>query len=271
MKEVPIYGIDGKVVGKIKLPKIFSVKVRENLIWRAVLSILSKKRQPYGADVLAGKRTAAHYHGRRRTRYSMMNIGRARMPRLHGNTPPFLNLVARFVPQARKGRRAHPPKVEKIWEEKINKKERRLAIASAIAATAIREYVAKRGHKIENLKHLPIVVDDKIQKIKKTKELREFLKKIGLGEELKRIKRKKVRAGKGKMRGRRYKKKIGPLIVITEDKGISRAAKNLPGVDVVRVENLNAYLLAPGAHPGRLTIWTKSAIEKLKEMKGWGG
>ncbi|MCD6371612.1 MAG: 50S ribosomal protein L4 [Candidatus Aenigmarchaeota archaeon] len=271
MKTVNVYDLDGKPLGKIKLPKIFETKVREDLIWRAVLSTLSKKRQPYGTDVLAGKRTSAHYHGRRRTRYTMMNIGRARLPRLHGHTVPWLSLVARFVPQARKGRRAHPPKVEKIWEEKINKKERRLAIASAIAATAIKDYVLGRGHKVENLKDLPIVVDDKIQEIKKTKELEEFLRKIGLEEELKRVKRKKIRAGKGKIRGRRYKKKIGPLIIIAEDKGISKAAKNLPGIDVIRVENLNAYMLAPGAHPGRLTIWSKSAIEKLKEMKAWGG
>ncbi|OYT42589.1 MAG: 50S ribosomal protein L4 [Candidatus Aenigmarchaeota archaeon ex4484_224] len=268
--KVPVYDLNGKAIKEIKLPKVFSTELREDLILRAVLSTLSKKRQPYGSFEDAGKLTAAHYHGRRRTRYSMMNVGMARMPRLHGKTVPWLAWVARFVPQARKGRRAHPPKVEKIWEEKINKKERRKAIASAIAATAIKEIVEKRGHKIEKIEKLPVVVENKIEEISKTKELVEFLKKIGLEEELKRIKKKKVRAGKGKMRGRRYKKKKGPLIVIANDKGISRAARNLPGVEVVRVENLNAYLLAPGGHPGRLTIWSEDAIKKLEKLK-FGG
>ena len=118
---------------------------------------------------------------------------------------------------------------------------------------------------INGIEELPIVVVDDLQKISKTKELEEFLKKIGLEPELERAKERKIRAGKGKMRGRRYKKKIGPLIVVAQDEGISKAGKNLPGVDVCLVENLNVELLAPGAMPGRLTIFTKSAIEKLKE------
>lgn len=267
--KVNVYDLSGKPVESLTLPKVFSEPVREDLIWRDVLSTLSKKRQPYGTDPYAGKRTSAHYHGRRRSRYSMMNIGRARMPRLHGHTVPWLRLVARFVPQARKGRRAHPPKVEKIWEEKINKKERRKAVISAIAATAKRELVEKRGHKIEKVKELPLIVVEDIEKISKTKELVEVLKNLGLEEELKRIKKKKVRAGKGKMRGRRYKRKVGPLIVIVEDRGIGKAAKNLPGIDVCRVENLGTYILAPGAMPGRLTLWSKKAVEKL--MKKIGG
>jgi len=262
--ETNVYDLNGQPKEKIKLPKVFSEPIREDLILRAFLVTQSKKRQPYGTDVLAGKRTSAHYHGKRRERWTMMNREMARMPRIHGKgVPAHLLWAARFVPQAVKGRRAHPPKVEKIWEQKINKKERKKAIRSAIAATANKELVLKRGHKIEKIEKLPIVVEDKIQEIKKAKELVEFLKKIGLEKELERIKKKKVRAGKGKMRGRKYKKKIGPLIVITEDKGISKAVKNLSGINVCRVENLCAEYLAPGAMPGRLTIFTKSAIKKL--------
>jgi len=186
----------------------------------------------------------------------------ARLPRLHGKTVPWLSFRARFVPQAVKGREAFPPLVEKVWEQKINDKERRKAISSAIAATAIKELVAKRGHKVEKLK-LPIIVDDKIQTISKTKELVEFLRKIGLEDELERIKEKKVRAGRGKSRGRRYKRKTGILFVVTEDKGIGKAVKNLTGCNVCRVENLSAETLAPGATPGRLAIFIKSAIGKL--------
>ncbi|MEM5882722.1 MAG: 50S ribosomal protein L4 [Candidatus Aenigmatarchaeota archaeon] len=262
-----VFDLQGNVIEKIELPKVFEEKVREDLILRAFLATMSKKRQPYGTDVMAGKRSSAHYHGVRRERWTMMNREMARMPRLHGKISPHLMWRARVVPQAVKGREAHPPKVEKIWEQKINKKERKKAIRSAIAATAIKEFVLKRGHKAEKV-DIPIIVEDKIQEIKKSRELEEFFKKIGLEEEIKRTKKKKVRAGKGKMRGRKYKMKVGPLIVITEDKGICKAAKNLPGIDVCRVENLSVEMLAPGAKAGRLTVWTKSALEKLGEKSG---
>jgi large subunit ribosomal protein L4e len=262
--KVSVFNLQGKKVEKIELPEVFNEEYRPDLIKRAVLAIRSKKRQPYGTDILAGLRTSAHYHGRRGIRYTMMNRELARMPRVHGDTAPGLFFRARKVPQAVKGRPAHPPKVEKNWEEKINKKERRKAIKSAIAATAMKEVVKERGHKIDKLEELPIIVTDDIEKVSKTKDLEKFLINIGLEEEIKRIKKKKVRAGKGKMRGRRYKKKIGPLIVISKDGGIGKAAKNLPGINVCRVENLNAEYLAPGAMPGRLTIWSRSSIEKLR-------
>jgi large subunit ribosomal protein L4e len=193
----------------------------------------------------------------------MMNKEMARMPRIHGKAPPFLYFAPRNVPQATKGREAHPPKVEKIWELKINEKERRKAIRSALAAVANKSVVQKRGHKFDG--EVPIVVEDKFQEYKKTKDVVEFLKKIGLKKELERISKRKVRAGRGKMRGRKYKRKIGPLFVISEDKGISRAAKNISGTEVVEAKKIGAIHLAPGTMPGRLTIFTKSAIEKLGE------
>jgi large subunit ribosomal protein L4e len=251
-----IFDLQGNQIGEIDLPKTFEEPLREDLIRRAFLAIQANKRQPYGTDVMAGKRTSAHYHGYRRHRWTMMSREMARMPRSHGKIPLQQMFRARFVPQAVKGREAHPPKVEKVWELKINKKEKQKAIKSAIAATAIKEIVLKRGHKVENLKELPLVVEDKIQELKKSKELLEFLKKVGLEKELERIKEKKIKRKK-------YKKKVGPLIVVSEDKGISKAAKNL-GLDVCLVKNLNAEVLAPGGMPGRLAIWSKSAIEKLE-------
>jgi large subunit ribosomal protein L4e len=254
--KVGVFDLQGNQIGEIELPKVFEEPLREDLIKRAFLTIQANKRQPYGTDIMAGKRTSAHYHGYRRHRWTMMSREMARMPRLHGKIPLQQMFRARFVPQAVKGREAHPPKVEKIWEKKMNKKEKQKAVKSAIAATAMKEVVMKRGHKVENLKELPIVVEDKIQELKKSKELLEFLKKVGLEKELERIKKKKIK-------GKKYRKKVGPLIVVSEDKGISKAAKNL-GLDVCLVNNLNAEILAPGAMPGRLTIWSKSAIEKLE-------
>ncbi|MEM2690403.1 MAG: 50S ribosomal protein L4, partial [Nitrososphaerota archaeon] len=139
------------------------------------------------------------------------------------------------------------------------------ALAVAVAFTGSREAVKARGHRIPEDMALPIVVDDALQSIARTREVREFLEKIGLGEELERCKEKKIRAGKGKRRGRRYKRRVGPLIVILEDQGVEEAAENIPGVDVVKLKDLSVLHLAPGAVPGRLTIWTKSALEKLDE------
>ncbi|MEK6909607.1 MAG: 50S ribosomal protein L4, partial [Candidatus Aenigmatarchaeota archaeon] len=208
-----VLDLEGNPIGKIELPKVFEEPIRKDLILRAVLASQSNRRQPYGPDSMAGKRTSADYHGVRRTRYSMMGKEMARLPRLHGKTVPFLMLRARFVPQAVGGRRAHPPLVEKVWEKKINKKEKRKAIRSALAATAIKGLVAERGHQVQDIKEFPIIVDDKLQELKKTKDVVQFLKKIGLGKELERISERKVRAGKGKARSRKYKIKVGPLFV----------------------------------------------------------
>jgi len=256
-----VFDLSGKVVGKVDLPKVFSEAVRQDVIRRAVIATASI-RQPYGTDPMAGKRSSAHYHGYRRHRWTMMNKEMARMPRIHGKVSPNLMWKARIVPQAKGGRQAHPPKIEKVWQESINKKERKLATRSAIAATAVRDLVVNRGHRIDNIKQLPIVVLDNMQEMKKSKELVSFLTAIGLEQELKKLKERKIRAGRGKARGRKYKRKVGPLLVITEDKGIGKAAKNL-NINVCRAENLSAAYLAPGGMPGRLAIYTQSALKKI--------
>lgn len=264
-----VYDLGGNRSGEMDLPKVFSTPLREDLIVRAFLSTMSKRRQPYGTDPAAGQKSSAGYHGRRRrVRWTMSGREMARMPRLHGKIPGYLMYRARTVPQAVKGRTAHPPKAEKIWSQKMNKKERQLAIKSAIAATADKNMVMKRGHKVKDVKELPIVVLDSIEEIKKTKDLKKALEGIGLKDEMSRIEKKKVRAGKGTMRGRRYKRKTGPLIVVESDKGVGKAAKNIPGVNVSLAKNLSVEFLAPGAAAGRLTIFTKGAIEKLGELKG---
>lgn len=256
-----VYGLNGKEKGRLSLPKAFSETVRKDLIKRAVLSEISKLRQAYGSDPLAGHRSSAHYHGRRSRRDTQMNREMSRMKRIHGQG--FLNMTARVVPQAVKGRKAHPPKSEKNWTLKINRKERMKALDSALAASKDREMVSERGHKINEIKHLPLVLEDELQKLKKTKDVLDVLVKLGLKEEIERCESKKVRAGRGKTRGRKYRNRKGPLIIVERDEGIVKAGENIPGVDVVERGKLEVGVLAPGTHPGRLAIFTKSAIKEM--------
>ena len=249
---VNVYSLDGAPIKEIKLPEIFYEEIRPDIIKRAVIASQTHRIQPKATDVMAGKRTTAFSWG--------PGYGRARVPRIRTGTR-----VA-FAPMTVGGRQAHPPRIEKKIKEKINKKERRLAIRSAIAATASKELVQKRGHKIEKAPELPIIVEDTFQTLKKTSDVKKALEKLGMLDDITRAKTKKtIRAGKGKMRGRKYRKAKGPLIVIAKNDGIVSSARNLPGVDIVVVKNLNAELLAPGTHPGRLTLWTESAIEELKK------
>jgi large subunit ribosomal protein L4e len=257
--KVPVFTLEGKNKGEVSLGKAFKFPVREDIIKRAFLASL--KRQAYGADPLAGKRTSAHYHGKRHYRWTMMNREMARMKRIHGQG--FLNFTARFVTQAVKGRKAHPPKAGRNWDKKMNKKEMIFAVLSAISASSQKDIVLKRGHKVDGLKHLPIVVDDKFSEIKKTKEISTILKSLGLEEELKRTAPKKVRAGKGKFRGRKYSRKKGPLVIIKEGKF---TGKNIPGIDAVKLDSLSITDLAPGGTPGRVCVWTESAIKEVEKM-----
>jgi len=245
-----VLSLSGEVVEEIELPKVFEEEFRPDIIKRAVLAIQSHRRQPYGPNPLAGVDYAWENWG--------PGYGYARVPRIkHGSR-------AVVVPQAVGGRRAHPPKPQRKWAEKINKKEMKKALRSAIAATANVELVKARNHLFEG--ELPKVVVNDIESIKKTKEVIEVFKAIGVYEDVERAKEtKRYRAGKGKMRGRRYKMKKSVLLVVGRDDGILKAAKNLPGVDAVLVRNLNVELLAPGCHAGRLTVWSKSAIEYLGE------
>ena len=258
MTKIKVYSLEGEATEEIELPEIFMEEFRPDLIKRAVISSQTTRIQPWDLFPMAGKRTTAESFGAGR--------GAAMVPRVKGSRHPAGSKGA-FVPQAVGGRRAHPPRVARIIHEKINKKEKRQAIRSAVAATANHELVELRGHRVENLPQIPVVVDDEITKVKRTSETREIFKKLGVMDDVVRAKSgRKIRAGRGKTRGRKYKSPKGPLLVVGEDKGISLGARNHPGVDVVVVDNLNAELLAPGTHPGRLTIYTKSAIEKLGEL-----
>jgi large subunit ribosomal protein L4e len=250
-KTAQIYDLSGKAAGKVDLPNVFSTPLRPDVIKRAVLAIQSNRIQPQGRDPMAGKKTTAESRG--------TGSAIARVPRVKGGSGK-----AAFAPSTVKGRQPHPPKAEKIIVKNIPKKEAKLALQSAIAATAEKEVVAKRGHKIQNVPAFPMVVDDAFEALTKAKEVEDAFASLGLSDDLTRVRdSRNIRAGKGKRRGRRIKQAVGPLIVVVEGKGLVNAASNLPGVQVTTVTNLNTEMLAPGTHPGRLTVWTNGAIKQL--------
>jgi large subunit ribosomal protein L4e len=254
--KVNIYSLKGKKKGTVALPEVFQTEVRPDLIKRAVLASQSAKYQAQGVDWFAGKRTSAFSWG--------PGHAVSRVPRLKGRRYPAAGRAA-FVPQAVGGREAHPPVVEKRIRKKINIKERRKALASAIAATSSRETVKARGHVIEKVPEIPLVVADELEGLKTSKDTRDAFMRLGIWEDVMRAKAKKTRAGKGKRRGRRYKRKKSALVVVSEDRGIKLGARNHPGVDVVTVEELGVEHLAPGTHYGRLTLYTQSALKRLED------
>ena len=152
----------------------------------------------------------------------------------------------------------------------MNLKQRRHAVAAALAASALLPLVMSRGHRVENVPELPLVVDDKLESYEKTKDAIGFLKRFGAYEDVaKVIKNKRLRAGKGKMRGRRYKLRKGPLVVFShENVKLAKAFRNIPGVEVANVNRLNLRQLAPGGQLGRFIIWTASAFKALDHIFG---
>lgn len=249
---------------EMDLPSQFNEKVRYDLIKRAVTAIQSNKRQSYGASPEAGKRASAKLSKRRRAYRGSYGYGISRTPRkILSRRGRRFNWAGAFAPNTVGGRRAHPPKAEKGWKKKINQKEKKKAIRSAISATVLKEIVKERGHILPE--NYPFIVDSKIESLSKTKDVKDFLKKIGFEEELKRVAKRKTRSGKDKSRGRKYTRKKGPLIVISKKNKIAKSAKNIPGVEIIEVKNLNAEVLAPGTKPGRLTLWSEAAVDVLSK------
>lgn len=263
MKVAVVDAANGGKIGEVELPQQFSEELHPDLIARAVLAVQSKRRQPFGADPEAGKRYSAKISRRRRNYKGAYGHGISRVPRkTMSRSGAQFNWQGALAPGTVGGRQAHPPKPEKVWEKKINKKENRKAIRSAMAATMIRAVVIGRGHIAPN--NYPFVAATSIEDVSKTRVVVDALKRFGLEAELARVAEKSARSGKGRSRGRKYRIKAGPLIVVSKDDcKLMRAARNIMGVRVATVNRLNAELLAPGTFPGRLTLFTAAAIERL--------
>lgn len=169
----------------------------------------------------------------------------------------------------RGGRRFAPTRIWRRWHRKISRNVRRYAIVSAVAATAVPAIVQARGHRIENISEFPFVVTDKVQELNKTKQAVKFLRQVRAWKDIERVyKSKRLRAGKGKMRDRRRVQGLGPVIIYSRDSGLTRAFRNIPGVETINVEKLNLKRLAPGGHLGRFCIWTEAAFRKLDKLYG---
>ena len=246
--QATVRNLDGEEDGTLDLPDVFSKTVRPDLIKRAVLAAQANRKQDYGADDYAGMRTSAESPGSGR--------GMAHVPQTNGQ--------GARVPQTVGGRKAHPPKEEKDRSLDINTKERKKAIRSAIAATTDADVVAERGHQFDDDLELPLVVSDDFEDLVKTKEVVSFLEAVGADADIERAEENKsIRAGRGTTRGRKYRTPKSVLFVTSEEP--SKAARNLAGADVATAQELNAEDLAPGTHPGRLTVWTESAVEEVAD------
>ena len=241
--------IEGKPTGEISLPTVFETRLRLDIIQKASIAQQSHRFQPQGRNLMAGKRTTAEGFG--------VGRGISRVPRIGGHGP--LSGTAAFAPGTVGGRMAFPPVTAKKIAKQINRKERRLALRSAIAATASDEIVRQRGHKFDEQRRLPLVVNDEVEKLSKSSQAKHFLSAVGVWDDVLRVRKsKRIKSG-------RRVHAVGPLIVVGDDKTARKALRNFEGVSVIRADELSVELLAPGTHPGRLTIWSESAVKKIAE------
>ena len=251
--KVNVYDLSGKAKRKVELPDTFQEPLRTDLIRKGVTAARANRRQPHGPPKTSGMRHSVEQWGKGR--------GTARVMRLMGQSR------AAQAPLAVGGRRAHPPKVEAVWEKRMNVKERRKARRSALAATSDPAIVAGRGHRFSEKVTLPVVVVDDFGGITKVADALAFFEGVGIVADLERAKSgRHMRSGRGKMRGRRFRTPRSILVVTSGAQPVHAAVRNFPGVDAVPVERVSVEDLAPGGDPGRLTVITESA---LKEVSSW--
>src|SRR3989449_10536008 len=247
--------LDGEVVKTVELPGVFRSDIRVDLIRRAVTAFQANRRQPYGPGHQSGLRHSVRWSGK--------GHGVSRVPRIRGT------MIGAQAPGTAGGRRAHPPRPDTVWTKKVNEHERRLARNAALAALKDPRMVASRGHPFPEDITLPVVIEDGIETLTPdsgaTREGLKILDQLGLIPDVERAKDgRHIRAGRGKMRGRRYRQPRSVLVVVKEARTVRRLLGNLPGVEVISPAGVNAEVLAPGGDPGRLTVFSEGALEVLR-------
>ncbi|CAI0471581.1 unnamed protein product [Linum tenue] len=245
----------------VPLPDVMRASIRPDVVNFVHSNMSKNSRQPYAVSKKAGHQTSAESWG----------TGRAvsRIPRVPGGGTHRAGQGA-FGNMCRGGRMFAPTKIWRRWHRRINVNQKRYAVVSAIAASAIPSLVMARGHRIDTVPELPLVINDSAEGVEKTSTAIKLLKEIGAYADAEKAKDSVgIRPGKGKMRNRRYISRKGPLVVYgTEGAKLVKAFRNIPGVEVANVDRLNLLKLAPGGHLGRFVIWTKSAFEKLDSIYG---
>ncbi|MHB1439553.1 MAG: 50S ribosomal protein L4 [Cuniculiplasma sp.] len=245
-----IYNVDGKVKGEMDVPQIFYSEMREDIMKKAFRAVSLSYRKPYGSSPNAGLRRVGHTSG--------PGMGISRMPRVSGSSRAVL------LGSTKGGRSPHSPRAEKNLKLKINKKEKVVAWRTALTMAANADIVKKRGHIFSEELTFPVIVDDEINNITKTRDARNFLQSLGVWEDVERAKEKtKIRAGRGTMRNRTYRTPKSILIVSDKPSGL-KAFKSLPGVDISFSKNISISKLAPGGVGGRLILFTESSIKNME-------
>jgi len=259
-----VYSLSGsKFDAEVPLPAVMTAPLRPDIVQFVHTNINKNNRQAYAVSIHAGKQVSAASWG----------TGRAvaRIPRVGGGGTSRSGQGA-FGNMCRGGRMFAPTKTWRKWTRKVNSTQKRFAVASAMAASAIPSLVMARGHSIDNVVEVPLVMENAIESAKKTSQAKEILAAVGAYDDVeKAAASKKIRAGKGKARNRRYVMRRGPLIIYSKNDGIEQAFRNLPGVELCCVDRLNLLQLAPGGHLGRFCVWSQSALETLDTIYGEGG
>jgi len=260
--KIQILNIEGGKKGEIET-NIFGESIREDIIQRVVEA--EKRKQPYAPFYLAGRQASASgniRHGRRKWK-TAYGKGISRVPRkIFWRRGTQFYWQAATIASARGGIKAHPPKILSMLRiKKVNKKERKRAFWSALTLISSADELKKKYKTLSDKEikiKLPIVIESKILQLK-TKEFFSALEKILQEKELKEvaIQKKHVRAGKGKMRGRKYKKTAGMLLVIG-----NKEEKKIQGIEVKKVSRLRVSDLA--SNGARLTVFTEEAIKDLE-------
>jgi large subunit ribosomal protein L4e len=253
--QVRVYSIEGEATKTIELPPVFRSEVRRDLIRRAVTAFQANRRQPYGPNPRSGMKHSVRWSGK--------GHGVSRVPRLRDGS------TGAQAPGTVGGRRAHPPRPDTVWAKKVNQRERGLARNAALAALKDPALVSSRGHRFDSALSLPVVLEDAIESLEPeegaTREGVSILERLGLQADLERAKAgRHVRAGRGKLRGRRLRQPRSLLVVVKEPTKVRRLFGNLPGVEVVSPAALNAEILAPGGDPGRLALFSEGALEVIR-------
>merc|ERR1711985_90379 len=245
---------------QVQLPAVFLAPIRPDIVTFVHTSMNKNRRQAYAVNKDAGHQTSAESWG----------TGRAvaRIPRVPGGGTHRAGQGA-FGNMCRGGRMFNPTKTWRKWHRKINVNQRRYAVCSALAASALPSLVMARGHRISEVAECPLVVDNSVESVDKASKAVKIMKDLGAFEDVEKSKSsRQIRSGKGKMRNRRHVQRRGPLVVYAEDNGIKKAFRNLSGVEVCSVDRLNLLQLAPGGHLGRFVVFTEAAFAKLDGIFG---